>query len=884
MKKFVVISHTHWDREWYMPLSLFRLRLVDLIDRLLLLLEREKDYIFHLDAQTVVLEDYLEIRPEREELLKKYIAAGNLRVGPWYLQNDFYLTDGEATVRNLQRGIAIARSFGGCDMIGYAPDQFGHVSQLPRILADFGIEGYIFGRGFRKFATENGVRRELPLPAEFEWVGADGTKTLAVCLRCWYNNAQRIPEEDDLAKLLLEINEKNFEGRNISPYILLMNGVDHLEPQDDLLPILSRLRGEGIDIEQKSLVGYMQDLKEAVRGKELPSFRGALDLGEDYDILKGCWSSRIYLKRANVRAQDLLLRKLEPLYSYLEQSGLAGVYPADELTYLWKELMRNQAHDSICGCSADAVHRHMEDSYERIEEMGEELLLRGMRLAAAHAGHPLDDGKGYSVTLFNPTELTVRGVAEARLDLLLSDNVGEFALKDDTGKSVPFEIVSRERTELDVFSPLNLPGVLDVERVTVRFLAEVPPFTARTLAVVAGERGETVSPEGCGAENEYYKLFPERGRLVLLDKRTGRRFYDFLQLEDGADRGDAYVFRSASQPPLTVLPTSFGGVEGGSFRSGMTVEFSYDCPAEYDFAKDERSAETVKNEMSVRLTLDKESPVISVGYRIRNRAKDHRIRLLFKTGADGGRLLTDSPFDCAERFPLESCDKTDSDTHHASTFASLECGDSALTLFTEGQHELARTDGGLALTVLRATGRINRDAVTFRPVGGAQWNAPENECLRTVEGRVGLKLAPPVPPARLFAEGKFFRTGLLCHADCFDPKKYSGGRFAVQSAELERFYYLKDAYEGRTVRRNPLFRIEGGEVAVTCVKRALGGGVLVRFVNLGEKPLSLKIHADGAIYRTTMSEESEELLGLSLAALTVSAKEIVSLRLAGREE
>ena len=105
MNKFIVISHTHWDREWYMSFSSFRLKLVDLIDRLIGIINKDNSYIFHLDAQTVVLEDYLELRPYNKEVLKKYITSGNIIVGPWYLQNDFYLTSGESTVRNLQIGM-----------------------------------------------------------------------------------------------------------------------------------------------------------------------------------------------------------------------------------------------------------------------------------------------------------------------------------------------------------------------------------------------------------------------------------------------------------------------------------------------------------------------------------------------------------------------------------------------------------------------------------------------------------------------------------------------------------------------------------------------------------------------------------------------------------
>ena len=192
MKYFCVVSHTHWDREWYMPLEWFKLKLVDLIDHLLATLEKYPAYIFHLDAQTVVLEDYLEYRPSRRETLRRYITEGRLVVGPWYLQNDFYLTSGESTIRNLLEGRRIAASFGNCGKVGYAADQFGNISQLPQILNNFGLDNFVFGRGLADY--EVGPQGEVitkTTPSEFIWEGADGSRVLAVHMAFWYNNAQR---------------------------------------------------------------------------------------------------------------------------------------------------------------------------------------------------------------------------------------------------------------------------------------------------------------------------------------------------------------------------------------------------------------------------------------------------------------------------------------------------------------------------------------------------------------------------------------------------------------------------------------------------------------------------------------------------------------------
>ncbi|MBQ4064567.1 MAG: alpha-mannosidase, partial [Clostridia bacterium] len=146
-KNYCLISHTHWDREWYLPLENFRMRLVDLIDNLLDILDKDPNYRFHLDAQTIVLEDYLEIRPHKRAALEGHVTGGRILVGPWYVQNDFHLTSGEATVRNLMIGTKIAKSFGESMPIGYAADQFGLIAQLPQILLGFGLTEGVFGRG-----------------------------------------------------------------------------------------------------------------------------------------------------------------------------------------------------------------------------------------------------------------------------------------------------------------------------------------------------------------------------------------------------------------------------------------------------------------------------------------------------------------------------------------------------------------------------------------------------------------------------------------------------------------------------------------------------------------------------------------------------------------
>ena len=145
-RRIAIVPHTHWDREWYKSYQDFRLALVELIDALLPLLEGDASYPhFMLDGQMAVVDDYLEVRPEAEGRLRALAAAGRLSMGPWYILMDEFLASGETIVRNLQMGLVRGAAFGGVMELGYLPDMFGHIAQMPQLLRQFGITtlGYV---------------------------------------------------------------------------------------------------------------------------------------------------------------------------------------------------------------------------------------------------------------------------------------------------------------------------------------------------------------------------------------------------------------------------------------------------------------------------------------------------------------------------------------------------------------------------------------------------------------------------------------------------------------------------------------------------------------------------------------------------------------------
>ena len=874
--KFVVISHTHWDREWYFPFEVFRLRLVDLIDRLLALLEREPDYIFHLDAQTVVLEDYLEIRPSRRRELEKWISRGNLVVGPWYLQSDFFLTSGEATVRNLLRGRRLAREFGNCSSVGYAPDQFGNVSQLPQILSQFGIDSFLFGRGYSFYQRrENGELERLRMPTEFLWQGADGTKALAVHLLGWYNNAQHIPPETEDAEHLLAVSQRDFEGTNLSPYLLLMNGVDHLEAQEDVLEIIEALRARGYDIEQRRLDDYVGDLKEFFRDRqdELQVFAGELAHGRDGEILHGCRALRIDLKSSNVRAQTLLTDILEPLGAILESGGLRGAYPKDPLDYLWKNLLRNHPHDSICACSRDEVCAHMEDRFARIREAGSELLRRELELVAQHAAHPLRKPENYVLALCNPTEDRLSDVVEVEMHFPRGESVESFRILDPAGDEVPYTVLERREDFLSVFSPVNLPGTLDVH--TWRVLVackDLPAHSVCAYAVVPGAQSAPVRARE-GLENEFYRIDVEGGRIDLLCKKSGVTIRNAIRFEDVGDRGESYVCIPAGTP---VLPDPSEATvkiaEDNALRKSVRVQYQLRLPKRFDFAAGKRAESTVIVPVSFTLTLRKNCEILELSYEIDNRAEDHRLRIGIDTAIEASLVWTDSAFDAAPHAPEELCADTASPTFCNATFAAVRGEGRGFAVLTEGQHEVERIGSTLWFTLLRATGVIVRGAA------GAEWKIPEAQCRRIISGRLGLYGYASDAPGQLWAKAKAFRTGIPAKFSSMDPKKFSGGRPAVQDSRISRLYYLADPDEGISLSAESAFRYGNKNIAVTAAKLAEdGSGVVVRLVNLSEEAQRTKFSAAAEIFETNLAEDGERRLGQNAVELEFAPKKIRTL-------
>jgi len=447
MRTIHVVSHTHWDREWYLTFQQFRLRLVHLIDGLLEILAQDPEFkYFMLDGQTIVLEDYLAMRPEKEAILREHIQKGRILIGPWHVLPDMFLVGPESHIRNLLQGERTSRRFGGKMKIGYMPDSFGHIGQVPQILHGFGMEVASLWRGV------------MDEPSEFWWQSPDGSRVLMAYLRDGYGNGAELPADDlpRFAECLAEKGEQ-LAATSATSNLLVMYGIDHMEPPRNTSVAIAyadeMLRGTRVV--HSTLPQYVAAVQEDLckRPVELPTLIGELRACKRTPLLPGVLSTRMWIKQRNHASENLLTKWAEPFTTWQElitgPIGAALGQKSPLLRQAWHLLMENHPHDSICGCSIDQVHDEMKIRFDQVDQIGEELT--GQSLAALASSMDTrppvpDEGIRSAVVVFNPTGFARSDALDTTLELPVE--VQEFDLVDGTGKSLPYQTRGLGKREL----------------------------------------------------------------------------------------------------------------------------------------------------------------------------------------------------------------------------------------------------------------------------------------------------------------------------------------------------------------------------------------------------------------------------------------------------
>jgi mannosylglycerate hydrolase len=844
-----VVPHTHWDREWYLPYPVFRMRLVELLDTLIPTLDADPAYAhFQLDGQMAVVDDYLEVRPERRERLVELAQEGRITMGPWYTLPDEFLVSGETLVRNLQLGLARAETFGGAMEIGYLPDMFGHVAQMPQILRSFGFADAVVWRG---------IPRAITTPA-FDWAAPDGSTVRAEYLCDGYSNGARLPEH---GKDLVEQVEafRIAQGSKVGDDVLWMNGTDHQLPKARLGRVVHEAN-EAQNADQFVVTSLADHLSAAPRDG-LPRWQGELRSGARTNVLMGVASCRVDVKQAAALAECSLERVAEPLSTCWLQ---ASDWPGNFLDGAWLDVIRNAAHDSICGCSADEVNQAVLHRFREATLVAGALTDRALVRALAASGqpaiavNPTSRPRATTATVIlvgdvapshtqqvgvrpartRTASLTAREAEPVVMRAAVEDpraSAASLAPADDgSGDWIATVTVDRAPSRVDsrtLRAQLrDLARDASVETVHVELVrssptqevllrtGQIPGFGWRGLAPT--ELGDhAVRSDGLGLANGLVSVVVDPGDgTFAVDGTPG-----FGRLVDDGDSGDTYNWnppRHGAHPVEAPLDVAVSVLEAGPVRGRIEIARTYAWPTA---VVDDRRVGHVDVVVTTTVELHAGEDLVRVSVAFDNPSADHRLRVHLPLPRPAATSVAECAFGTVERplvaeggptevglptFPSRRFVSAGGLTVAHDGLSEYELvdirdevpveGDDGKIEGNEGDNDTARAHE-LAITLIRCVGIISQGPMAMRPVeAGPPTLTPAAQMPGHHEARFVLHVGDRDPYAVADESFTPLPTAHLPGARRFGDPTASGQALAVSGAEVTA---LRRTADGRVELR-----------------------------------------------------------------------------------
>ena len=863
MKKICLVAHTHWDREWYKPFQFFRTKLVYVIDHLIGMLEENPDFgSFMLDGQTVVLEDYLKIRPERTGRMKTLIASGRIITGPWYIQPDEFAPDAESLVRNLLVGMKQASSFGKPMMVGYLPDSFGHSSQMPQILRGFGIDSAVLMRGVDFDAVGS---------SEFSWKGLNGDEVLCVYLLKGYMNAMFLSKERMVNNIRLKKIEAELGPLTCGDSVLVMNGVDHAFAQS-----------QSAALKPSRLEDYIGELKNSLSGTK--TLEGELITPRHHRVHTSIASTRINQKAENRKLSIMLERTAEPVC--LTASLFGAEYPAGLLNEAWKTLLQNQTHDGICGCCTDEVHREMDQRFAAVRQILTALVNGHGRAMAGRIAS--GKGGGIGLAVFNTSLRAGRFYVEAEV---VTD--GAFDLSDEDDQEVRYQKISSETLDISKNSiwTLYLGTPQQAEKTRIIFPVEFNSvfgyrfFGLRPVEPVAAGKADFEKVTAAAAEfaNDFYKLKIETdGSINLIDIQSGREFSGLNVFEDSGEGGDTY-----NHSPLEEdIPfTTKGGVaavsvvETGCCRSVFRIEQELRLPV--SLGKDGKSRSEEFRVLPIRtlVTVYPDSARIDFSVELENNVLSHRLRALFRFGAIVDESFAETQFGvvrrktavpaCGEDWPEKPLP-----IYSMQRFAGLADESCTLAVLNRGltEYEVFQDDQStLAVTLHRGVSMMGKPDLAIRPgrASGIEIPVPDAESLGLLRREYSLLIGRDLSFNRITAEADSYTsppTAIQSGLNIERIKKENKDFFKYLSIDNLQSV-IGERLKGLPRSVADLISLNTDALAVSAVKKAEDDdSVIIRLYNPGQTEitggvLTANFTHDSACIVNLGEEKQAELYG-----------------------
>lgn len=732
MKKIFYFSATHRDREWYQSFQGFRMKSVDDLTAIIEYLGERSDFgVFHMDGQTVIFDDYAEIVPENTQKLKELISNGRITIGPWYTMPDEYTVSGEGLIRNLCLGHKKSRQWDGKPwQVGYICDIFGHTAQMPQIFSLFGIKTAVLGRG----------TNDCDFDVVFNWQAPNGSTCLTY----------RVPEEAGYGSFYLEVlydghggcispDSEEFE-RRLKTYldreiersntgcVVVFDGGDH-RPLHELTPVyLTKIRELYPDYEVEHV-----NLEEAFRCLEGGKYKTvcgelnstARDEARYLHLITNTLSSRYSLKKKNDECEYMLTMLAEPM-----QVALGDACPAYTSRYIdnaWEWLLKNHAHDSICGCSIDRVHDDMVYRFSQVEGIVEACVDKTVRNIV---GELLPIGKeGGYVNVFNPLPYSDERELAVEVPLALDfpkyrepfgfEDICAFRIFDEGGKEIKYAI-----SHVNKHFPVRKWGesMAVAECVTVRFKARLNPlgitsFRIEPQNVPVRFYGGMADADGT-IDNGRVRLEVTAEGVNLTDLATGNVYKNCLGFVDDGEIGDGWYSvrpcvggRSVYRPVQTRIESD------GPAYACVRVTFSANVPSGLtETVKGYREQPFTEQEIEVLFSLYDGSDSVGVTVRLNNKVKDHRIRLVLKTREKGDYFANEAfcfvDRECGLDRGKESWAEADCIEKACDGIVGRAWADGGLAIINDyGVKECAGTENGdIYLTLLRGFSRTHGTA------------------------------------------------------------------------------------------------------------------------------------------------------------------------------
>ncbi len=918
-KTIHVVSNSHWDREWGYPFEETRLLLLDFMDNLLDLLDTDSEFhSFTMDSQTLCVEDYLELRPEKRETIEKHVKSGRLIVGPWYSLPEEYCVNGESLVRNLVVGHRIAEDLGKVSKIGYTPFSYGQTSQMPQIYAGFGIDTIIFYRGINSPHSE------------FAWEGADGTRLLGMRFGCmsrfsyyiyvyrmlrygssdvfarydWDRGAAPFrlardtnprghyyvldkdkkqwndePIRDQLLKLVKDESE-----HFTTSHICCMQGFDSSDPdprESEIMKLCQELLPEHT-IKFSNLEDYMTAMKKEV--KDLTVLNGESrdpgSTGKWTHLFGDVISARTRLKRANHRSELNLQRLAEPWSAIGSMVG--GEYIKTALDRAWKLLLQNHPHDTITGGGIDQMEKDSLFRFDQIDIISEGLTRRGMQAVQIAIDNSDVSPKESVLTVFNPCPFPRSGVISALIDMPANMDYEAFNITTPDGEQTQRVQVNSQYPWASLIRNLQDISIeLNSERVQCHIeVDDIPAYGYKTYHVAPAEQfaylpGSLV-PEAYVMENEHLRVtFNPDGTLNLMHKANKHTFKGLHYIEDTGETGHSWVHMEPDQNETITshgFPCSIEVEEAGPLFARMRVEYRMMIPVGLTENLNDRFRGEAMNHMArtnerkeivvtSRFTLRAGAKRLDVTTTLDNPCRNHRMRVVFPTRLKAKVSHSEAAFDVVARDITVKEDNAyygkPNPQYPMYRFVDMSDSKMGLAILNTGTREYEAMDTDerpVAITLFRG--------VTFRnaPIFGRWETYPEMELAQCL-GR---------------------------HEWSYSIYPHSGDWTNGVFEEAEEFNLPLEAaqagpHDGTLPKSMSFVEVQGGNLQVTALKRHEDREhtFVIRIFNPTGKAVSGKLKIYKTIKRawlTNLNEERQEELqpkGDTLA-LAVGKKKMVT--------